>query len=309
MANTIQEDFNSITNSMFEFCNGYTVMVWGCGIAGQFANYLFKRNNKIVDYNLDRNHNVYSQRPYILKNFDPKYTRIIVTFQPNDETESYLSSFGFRKGKEYELLSTWFGKPGMPILGFENWIETFYNLDLTSVPETGTIKINEESHNFHWGAHDYKFMEAFDSILINDSDAVFDYGCGKGGALLLLILAGFRKVGGIEYDDNLYHKAVENLKKMGIDTCGIILGDATSLTNEVDAYNYFFLYDPFEGKQFELMTESILDSFTRNYRKITVVYASPQCDQILREKGGFVLTKRIEADCLEYPGINIYVLE
>lgn len=309
MANIIQKDFLSITNHMFEFCNGYTVMVWGCGIAGQFVNYLFKRNNKIIDYNLDRNHNVYSQRPYIIRNFDPKYTRIIVTFQIDSETESYLSDNGFRKGKEYEQLSRWFGKTDAPIIGFENWIESYYNLDLTSVPENGTMKIDEDSHNFHWGAHDYKFMEAFDSFVVNDEDAIFDYGCGKGGALLLLKLAGFKKVGGVEYDEYLYKKAVKNFNKMHLESEALIRGNAASLTKEIDEYNYFFLYDPFVGKQFELVIQNISDSFKRNERKITLIYASPQCDRIICEKGGFVLTKRIEADCLEYPGINIYVMK
>ena len=309
MGNRIQNDFCNVTNQMFRFCNGYTVVVWGCGISGQFVNYIFKRNNKIIDYNLDRNHSVYSLRPYIIKTFNPQYTRIIITFPIDEGIKNYLDGYGFRQGVEYEQLSTLLGKPNVSILGFENWLEAFYDLDITSVPSTGTKKIDAESHNFHWGAHDYKFMEAFDSFIIDDNDAVFDYGCGKGGVMLLLRLRGFNRIGGVEYDDYLYSIAVDNCKKMGMDTNRIIRGDASGLKNEIDEYNYFFLYDPFEGNQFERTINNISDSFERNNRKITIIYASPQCDAIIQKNTDFVLTKRIEANCLEFPGINIYILE
>ena len=309
MNNQIKTDFGHAADRMFEFCNGYTVVVWGCGISGQFINYVFRRNNKIVDYNVDKNHSVYTYRPYILRSLDPKYTRIIVSFVLDDETKKYLELHGFRRGIEYEELNTWFGKPGIPVWGFENWIEYNYDLDLTSVPDKGTEKINDESHNFHWGSHDYKFMEALESFIIGDDDAVFDFGCGKGGVLLLLRLCGFSVIGGVEYDECLYSTAVNNCKKMGLDTNRIIQGDASKLTSEIDGYNYFFMYDPFEGKQFEMVVKNLTDSYKRHKRKITIIYASPQCDSVLQNAGGFALTKKIEANCMEYPGINVYVLE
>lgn len=309
MDNSIRADFSRAADKMFEFCNGYTVVVWGGGIAGQFINYVFRRSNKIVDYNVDKKHSMYTYRPYILRSLNPKYTRVIVSFVIDDATKHFLESHGFRSGEEYEEIATWFGCIGHKILGFENWLEGKYDLDITTVPSAGTEKISDESHNFHWGSHDYKFMEALESFSIKDDDAVFDFGCGKGGVLLLMRMCGFSVIGGVEYDDCLYSAAVNNCKKMGLDTNRIIQGDASKLTSELDGYNYFFMYDPFEGKQFEMVAKNLADSYKRNKRKITIIYASPQCDNALRTIGGFALTKKIEANCLEYPGINVYVLE
>ena len=129
------------------------------------------------------------------------------------------------------------------------------------------------------------------------------------GVLFLSKLAGFDKVGGVEYDDDLYQTARMNFEKMNYNVDKIIHKDASRVTYEIDEYNYFFFYDPFEGKQFVKTVRNILDSYQRKTRKIIIIYASPQCDDILRSDGKFVLTKKIEADCLQYPGINIYVLE
>lgn len=280
----------------------------GGGVSGQFINYVFKRNNKIIDYVVDKKHSMYTYRPYILRTLNPKFTRVIITFSIDKETADFLESYGYNKGCEYEEITTWFCKYGHKILGFENWIEYNYDLDITSIPAMGNKKINDESHSFHWGLHDYKFMEVFDSFSIKDDDAVFDYGCGKGGVLLLLKLRGFNIVGGVEYDDYLHSVAIENFNKIGLESSRIINGDATSIICEIDEYNYFFFYDPFVGKQFEKVVDNIIGSLKRNKRKIIIIYASPQCDSILQRKKIF-LTKKIEANCLEYPGINIYALE
>ena len=310
MDNHIKNDFCKAAEKMFDFCNGYTVVVWGSGISGQFINYVFRRNNKIVDYNVDKNHSIYTYRPYIIRSLDPKYTRVIVSFSPDEKVKTFLESYGFRQGVEYDEIGTWFGGKGQKVLGFENWLEYTYELDITSVPTAGTNKIGEESHNFHWGSHDYKFMEAFDSLLIKKDDAVFDYGCGKGGVLLLLkLLVGFNIIGGVEYDGVLYSAAVNNFEKMGLDIARLIHGDATELKHEIDDYNYFFLYDPFVGKQFEMVLDNIVNSYNRRSRKIIIIYASPQCDDIIQKNGKFILIKKIEANCMEYPGINIYTME
>ena len=47
-------------------------------------------------------------------------------------------------------------------------------------------------------------------------DAIFDYGCGKGGALVSFLDYGFLQVGGIEYEPKIYEVLKENVDRLGL---------------------------------------------------------------------------------------------
>lgn len=72
-------------------------------------------------------------------------------------------------------------------------------------------------------------------------DAIFDYGCGKGGALVSFLDYGFLRVGGIEYEPKIYEVLKENIGRLELnDRVELLYGDAGELTVELDQYNWFY---------------------------------------------------------------------
>ena len=72
-------------------------------------------------------------------------------------------------------------------------------------------------------------------------NAVFDFGCGKGGALLLFQKSGVQKLAGVEYDKPLYDILLDNYRKMGLSAENIINGDAALIRSELDDYNRSYI--------------------------------------------------------------------
>lgn len=80
-----------------------------------------------------------------------------------------------------------------------------------------------------------------------EKDAIFDYGCGKGGALVSFLDYGFEKVGGIEFEPKIYSVLKENMDKLGLQhKAELLYGDAGELSEQLDKYNWFYFYNPFD---------------------------------------------------------------
>ena len=73
-------------------------------------------------------------------------------------------------------------------------------------------------------------------------DGIFDFGCGKGGAMLTFLDYGFQKVGGVEFETKIYEELILNFQKLDIDLdkynrISCIHDDATNVKVELDDYN------------------------------------------------------------------------
>lgn len=165
-----------------------------------------------------------------------------------------------------------------------------------------------EGHCFSAGV-DYSLIDVLDNFEWTDGDAVFDFGCGKGEALLLFLRKGISRVGGIEYDNRLYQILLDNFQKLGYPTEGLLQGDAAGVTAEIDDYNYFYMYDPFEGKLFSDVIHNLEDSYQRKSRSMVLIYSVPSCHEAVVKNGYFKLCKQIKTDFLDDKIVNIYRIE
>ena len=89
-------------------------------------------------------------------------------------------------------------KSGVHDVQFMEYLECFNGCNfVTSVSKE---YLTEGAHNYAISAQ----MEIFPILdkchmLLSTEDAIFDFGCGKGGAMLTFLDYGFKKVGGVEY--------------------------------------------------------------------------------------------------------------
>jgi precorrin-6B methylase 2 len=122
------------------------------------------------------------------------------------------------------------------------------------------------------------------------SDAILDYGSGKGGVLAQLSKYPFRRIAGIELSQILVDISKANFKKLGLNHLEIIHSDATTFT-EIDDFNYFYFFNPFQGRVFERVFENIIASMDRNPRQVTLIYYHPRCHDLIQKTGRFKLVK------------------
>lgn len=81
--------------------------------------------------------------------------------------------------------------------------------------------------------------------------------------MLLFQKYGFNRFGGVEYDKQLFEILNQNFDKLGLCKEDLINGDATQLSSELDAYNYFFMYNPFVGNTFSDVIRNLESSWER----------------------------------------------
>lgn len=142
------------------------------------------------------------------------------------------------------------------------------------------------------------------------NDAIFDFGCGKGSALFSFLDYGFSQVGGVEYADNVYEILKSNAEKMCNELndkkMNCYHGDAALVKEELDGYNWFYLFDPFGRDVFEKVINNICESLNRCPRKIWIIYILPKSHDVIEKTGRFVLTNQFEIMTRQRV-VNIYV--
>lgn len=137
-------------------------------------------------------------------------------------------------------------------------------------------------------------------------DAIFDYGCGKGGALVSFLDYGFQRGGGIEYEPQIYEVLKENMRKLNLEkNVEMLYGDAGKLTKEIDGYNWFYFFIAFDNDTFEQCIHAICESYRRVKRKIHIINISPFCRECIESSGIFRLTNQFSVD-MRQRVVNVY---
>jgi SAM-dependent methyltransferase len=116
-----------------------------------------------------------------------------------------------------------------------------------------------------------------------------DLGSGKGRALLLAALAGFRRIIGVEASPMLHRVAGENLKawaRAGMPARGmkLLLQDAAAYTPPPDPC-LIFLFNPFHARVMGRVLRNLRLSLQRTPRPLWLLYYNPQLTpQLERER-------------------------
>ena len=114
------------------------------------------------------------------------------------------------------------------------------------------------------------------SLSIKDTDAVIDFGCGKGSALLTLANYPFRLVDGIELSPELAQVARENLTRMGVKNVRVFTCDAAEF-RDLDLYTFVYMFNPFPDSVMRHVMQNLVDSLVRKPRRLMIIYLNPVC--------------------------------
>ena len=303
----LTKTFNEKINRMFEFTSGKKVVIWGYGYGGQFIENIYKKNNKQVDLIIDNNFASKCNYSYYLRTLDPQCSSVIVTFTPTDKDIEFLNSLGFIENKNVFLAKqAILSHNNGGYLSYTKYLEANVSgLDFTKAEDNRVSGVNIDNHVYGC-SHDFSIENIFDNFVIKDSDAIFDFGCGKGATFPIFIKCGFKKMGGVELDKKIYDILTNNMKLLDINTISIYNEDATKLKEILDEYNYFYMYNPFEGEIFKQIIYNIEESYNRKKRKIFLIYTAPVCQKFLLERKLFHVVKEVETSFYESKDALIY---
>ena len=108
---------------------------------------------------------------------------------------------------------------------------------------------------------------------------------------------GFQRVGGVEYEPKIYDVLKENIRLLNLeDKAEILYGDAGKITKQLDQYNWFYFFLPFDEYIFERCIQSICDSYERKRRKIHIISISPYSHECIEKTDVFRLTNQFTVD-------------
>lgn len=205
-----------------------------------------------------------------------------------------------------------------PKITYYEWLEVNYNLDLTK-----TIRRQFVDGNGHgYFPTDFRMIhEGIGHYQINpQQDCILDIGSGKGAAVLSFLAAGFQRIGAVEYTQSIYGTLIDNLEKMGIllekrkissdtdyeipdYTVFCYQGDAAEMKEELDRFNWFFMFNPFPKEVFDKVLKNICESHKRHPRQCHIFYAEPIGHQMILDTGIFEQSGCVKSD---YSDISYY---
>lgn len=297
----IWSEFDRKIKKIFEFTNGKKVIIWGYQGSGWFVEHIYKRAHKQVEYIIDDGTGIMPKvniyRSFILKDMDKDIHAVLLTFAYDAAAVKFLDQCGYKEGIHYIFVKKLLYQNDIGRkISYYDWLEYKYSVDISAPRRGEMIQLAHEDCLHYSTGIDYALMDVLDNFCFTQNDSVFDFGCGKGGALLLFQKAGVRKIGGVEYDRNLYTIAKSNFQKLFLRDTILYNEDASLLTKELDEYNYFFMYNPFQGYTFKKVIMNMEESYHRRKRNMILIYSGPYCHDIVVENHIFKLSKEIYTD-------------
>ena len=149
------------------------------------------------------------------------------------------------------------------------------------IQTTGREESHADQHHHPYEPTPYRVLERLaDSGLIGEGDVVLDYGCGKGRVGFFLAHEAKAKTIGIEYDDGIYERALENKKSAlsGGKTAFVLTNaEAYAVPPEV---NRCYFFNPFTEEILHKVLARILESYYDHPREILLFFYYPADEYI-----------------------------
>lgn len=307
LAGELYEYIHGVVDTAIQ--NNWKIIIWGLGNAGIFLRYLIcdfdgrLRAEYIIDEKLvltpDSEGSIC--RSTLLEYLNSQDYMILSTIKNIEEIQEKLFGYGYELGRN---LFDVYGEIGESYIDFLR--KKYGSIEFGNVWKDEMEKDFGEECNEHSPFGRFCVDKVFDEINeLNDNIRFFDFGAGKGAALILAYMAGITELGGVEIESGIYRQACHNLKILGID-CNLLNRDAREC--EIDDYNCFFFYNPFTGQIFKDVIRNIQESYIKNRRKIYIVYGNPFCHGSVVEDGYFELYKQVRTNLYD-PLLNIYKIK
>lgn len=163
---------------------------------------------------------------------------------------------------------------------------------LVSLSALGTLSDNSKGAQPYQPISEPAFNAIVQSLPINPGELAFvDLGSGKGRALLLAAKAGFQRIVGVEFSEELHLAATRNMAAAqghwpNVDRIELILGDATAY--EPPAMGVvLYLYNPFDASVMAPVIERWCAAMQQHSHALWVVYVNPAELALFKENRSF----------------------
>ena len=326
----IFDEFREKLDDTIVKCFGHRIILYGYGYTGRFLEWYAEYYHSIkIDFiitddwsnGVPYNFPLFRDSLFEFNYMDVKDAIVWIAVPSEDIKIQKLEQYGYIKNKTYfNFLEIVFDKnyirkenkkesdifkkkkTGLYDIQFMEWLEYVYDCNFVTAIDRSNFKEAQE------GGHSYRVTTQKEIFPILDkchcqpqkNDSIFDFGCGKGGAMISFLDYGFKKVGGVEYERKIYEIMIDNFSKLGLyfsentNSAEIqcLQKDATLVTSELDIYNWFYYFDPFEREIFSKTINNICESLKRNPRKIYIISINPMFYDVILDSGYFILTNQ-----------------
>lgn len=229
-----------------------------------------------------------------------------------EERRNFFKNCGYTNGDLVDFYSEIYGddiyweniddnvflnrKQGLRDIQFLEFLEWKYGCNFLSMVNNSNLKVAGGGGAAYRATTQKELFEILDRchVVPSEEDYFFDFGCGKGAAIVSLLDYGFSHGGGVEYEPELYKILMDNLQRLEIskDCVECIQGDAGLLEKELDKYNWFYFWAPFNESVFERVLKHLGESIVRQKRQVTIIYSNPQCHRLFEESKSFRLVNQ-----------------
>lgn len=243
----VLDEFRDKLDAVMHQCMDKRIVIYGYGYSGRFVAWYAEYYHSLKpDYIITEEYS--NTIPYELPLFrsslfdfnykDVKDAVVWLCTAETKEIRGLLELHGYVKNKTYfDMNEAIYGKNYNCAMAdtnvqFMRYLEKMYNCDVVN-----PIAVDDFTNSID-GMHACVNMSPKELFPILDKchcvpqsdDAIFDFGCGKGSAMITFLDYGFQKVGGVEYADNVYDILMSNFRNIGLDPNGenvtCIHGDA-----------------------------------------------------------------------------------
>ncbi len=297
-------------------CMDKRIVLYGYGYSGKFVGWYAEYYHSMKpDYiitqdmtsNIPYEFELYRESLFDFNYKDVKDAVVWLCIPETEEIRNRLTSHNYVKGQTYfDICEAVYGLDYAKKVNGASAVQPLTFLEYTYGCDFVTRIGTEEFKTVMEGMHPYVTTTPKEILPILDKchchpragDAIFDFGCGKGSAMLTFLDYGFPKVGGVEYEDGIYGIMEENFRKLKMDPHSgkieCIHGDAARITAELDAYNWFYFFDPFERNIFGNAIQNICESIKRKPRKAYIINILPRYHEVITDTEMFILTNQFD---------------
>ena len=176
---------------------------------------------------------------------------------------------------------------------------------LLRIKTSGRDDSKSNTYNYPYEPTPYEVLERLAaSGYITKSNTVLDYGCGKGRVEFYLAYQTKCKTIGIEYDDRMYEKAVENQKSFGqLQRTQFVLENAVNYQVESSVDRIYF-FNPFSVDILQKVMMRITESYYENPREMLLFFYYPSDEYIHYLLNSDIWTLHDEINCQDMFGGN-----
>jgi tRNA A58 N-methylase Trm61 len=128
---------------------------------------------------------------------------------------------------------------------------------------------------------------------IQSTDAILDYGSGKGLAMVTMSQFNFSLIAGVELSEPLIEICRKNFSKLGIKNTEVFHYNAMEF-KELDRFTHFYLFNPFPEAVLQEVLQNIQASYQKKPRKITFIYYCPRLRDIVNSHPFFEEIKEVK---------------